>query len=216
MADRVSAIPSPGTHASEAAHTWVFANTPDFIANHSLRSYRFARLLAPRIGVPDTGYDDELLFLSCILHDVGLTDHANGSERFEVDGADFARQFVLEHGVAPDRARVVWEAVALHTTSSIASRMRPEIALANVGIGTDVFGHRHELVDESEVEEVHAGLPRLNLGARLFDASIHQIEACPSKAPAATFPGALAAQRGIVPERSFDALLDRNPWNDRP
>jgi hypothetical protein len=28
------------------------------------------------------------VFLSCILHELGVTEHANGDQRFEVDGAD--------------------------------------------------------------------------------------------------------------------------------
>lgn len=211
-----SSIPVPDAAACRAAHDWVFDNTPDFIAHHSLRSYRFARMLATRLDGFEADYDAGLLFLSCILHDVGLTDHANGTERFEVDGADFARDFVIEHGVSAEAAQVVWEAIALHTTSSIACRMRPEIALTNIGVGTDVFGHRHEALTEAEVDDVHAGLPRLDLGSRLFDSAVNQIVGCASKAPPATFPGVLAAQRGVVPERSFDALLEHNPWNDRP
>jgi hypothetical protein len=210
-----SSIPVPSTEACRTVQEWVFANTPDFIANHSLRSYRFARVLAPKVGLPESDLDVELLHLSCVLHDVGLTDHANGTERFEVDGADFAKSFVLERGLSTDRAQTVWEAVALHTTSSIASRMGPEIRLANVGIGTDVFGHRHELLTEAEVDDVHAGLPRLDLGRRLFDEVVNQVVGCASKAPAATFPAELAAQRGAIRSRSFDELLDLSPWSHR-
>ena len=62
------------------------AAVPDFMYNHSVRSYLFARVAAAARGLAaGEDYDDELLFLSCILHDVGLAAQADRGRRFEVD-----------------------------------------------------------------------------------------------------------------------------------
>ena len=57
----------------------MFEVSPRFIANHSVRSYLFARELAAADGLTD--YDDELVFLGCLLHDLGVTDYGWGDQR---------------------------------------------------------------------------------------------------------------------------------------
>ena len=86
---------------------------------------------------PDQEYDDELLFLACVLHDIGLTPDGGGEQRFEVDGADAAVRFLAARGLSEERAEIVWDAIALHTSIGIANRKRPEVALAYAGIGID-------------------------------------------------------------------------------
>ena len=77
-----------------------------------MRCYWFGELFAQQEGKK---IDSELMFLSAVLHDLGLTNHAPGSHRFEIEGAGAARTFLLERGVAEDRAQKVWDNVALHT-----------------------------------------------------------------------------------------------------
>ena len=87
------------------------------IANHSVRSYLYARLVGSHRGlVAERDYDPELLFFACVLHDIGLTEDANKAESLEVDAADFAAEFSLSArvgrgagrlGVAGDRAEHV-------------------------------------------------------------------------------------------------------------
>jgi UTP:GlnB (protein PII) uridylyltransferase len=73
--------------------------------------------------------DRELLYLGAIMHDLGLTERFDAEQRFEVNGADAARAFVLEHGLSDEKAEIVWDAIALHTSIGIAVRKQPEIAL---------------------------------------------------------------------------------------
>src|SRR5579862_2929098 len=43
------------------------------VADHSIRSFLFARLLAGQDGsVGDAAYDENLLFAACTMHDLGL------------------------------------------------------------------------------------------------------------------------------------------------
>jgi hypothetical protein len=41
------------------------------------------------------------------------------TKRFEVDGADAARECLRSHGIPEPKADLVWEAIALHTTPVI-------------------------------------------------------------------------------------------------
>jgi hypothetical protein len=75
-------------------------------------------------------FDAELLYVAATFHDLGLSKKfSSQSERFEVDGANAARQFLSVHNVPQEQVQTVWEAIALHTTPGIPQYMRPEVAL---------------------------------------------------------------------------------------
>jgi hypothetical protein len=64
--------------------------------------------------------------------------------------------------VAPERADRVWEAIALHTSAGIASRMAAEIALVHLGAGLDFLGLGLDQVPPQLLEEILTSYPRLN------------------------------------------------------
>jgi hypothetical protein len=113
---------------------------------------------AHRLGLEP---DPELLYLSAMFHDTGLlTPFSDVEQRFEVDGADHARKFMLDRGFPATAADVVWTAIALHTTPGIPGRMGPEIAITNLGVLTDVLGLGLDVLDRSQVDEITAVHPR--------------------------------------------------------
>jgi hypothetical protein len=86
-----------------------------------------------------------------MFHDIGITPHYHGSQlRFEVDGANAARDFLRARGIAEAEVEKVWLAIALHTTPGIPEHMHPEIALVQAGAGLDMTGRG---LDEFTVEE---------------------------------------------------------------
>ena len=136
----------PQTQLAKVADELARAAEPDFMYHHSVRSYLFARVAAAARGLTaGDDYDDELLFLSCILHDVGLTTQADRGRRFEVDGAEAAVDLLRANGLEAARAQLVWDAIALHTSAGIAEHRGSEVALTRAGIGMD-FGSDAELV----------------------------------------------------------------------
>jgi HD superfamily phosphodiesterase len=85
--------------------------------------------------------DLELLYVGAMFHDIGLTDRYRTSAlRFEVDGANAAREFLLDRGADEGDARKVWLSIALHTTPNVPEFLEPEIALVTAGVETDVLG----------------------------------------------------------------------------
>ncbi|MFF7189777.1 SgcJ/EcaC family oxidoreductase [Streptomyces sp. NPDC008222] len=208
----------PDTSLTRDASAYAARATPAFVFHHSVRSYVFARAHARNQGLrAGADYDDELLFVSCVLHDIGLSEEGNGDQRFEVDGADTAAVFLRERGVDERRIAIAWDAIALHTSDGIAVRKGSEVVLAQAGIGTDILGARRESLPPGLADDVHALLPRLDLGYALSDAILTQAEAKPQKAPPLTFPGELL--RRHLPYGAHPAwydLLAAAGWGDKP
>ncbi|WP_187284502.1 hypothetical protein [Streptomyces sp. uw30] len=89
----------PATRVARQAHKLVTDTQQPFLRNHSLRSFLFARAAAGQQGKrPNEDYDLEVVYLICVLHDMGLTDEGNTDQRFELAGADLAARFLEEHG----------------------------------------------------------------------------------------------------------------------
>lgn len=148
--------------------------------HHCIRTYLFGKLLGTRDGLK---YDDELLYLGAVLHDLGLTKKFDsGEQRFEVDGADAAQAFVLEHGLAPEKAEIVWEAIALHSSIGIASRKQPEIALVHLGASADLIGIGIEAIDPEIIERVIEAYPRLGCNKAIMKLILSQIKRKPKAA----------------------------------
>jgi HD domain len=127
------------------------------IAAHSERSYQFAAAFAATDGVE---LDDEVLYLGTALHDVGLSPAADGSERFEVRGANLVRVLLLDHGMERDRVANVWDCIAMHASTPLARHKSPETRYANRGIALDVRGSSAEGLDPALVRTVLDRWPR--------------------------------------------------------
>jgi len=96
-----------------------------------------------------------------MFHDIGLTEgYRRSSLRFEVDGANAARDFLKSHGVAVESVERVWDAIALHTTPGIPEHKKPEVALVNAGVAMDVLGFGYSDFTDEERDAVTAAHPR--------------------------------------------------------
>ncbi|MFE2414788.1 HD domain-containing protein [Kitasatospora sp. NPDC059408] len=214
MSAEYSELGLPPTDLAHAALRRAKTLLPAAIFNHSLRTYLYGRLLGERRGLrPDRDYDDELLFLGCVLHDCGLSDEGDGDQRFELDGADLAVRFLAEQGVPPDRTDVVWDAVALHLDREVALRKRPEIALVALGAGFDLGGGPAALPD-GYADRVHRALPRLRAAAVLHDRIVGQALEKPHKAPPFTLAGELVRQATGRTWPAWEQLARSSGWND--
>jgi hypothetical protein len=127
------------------------------VAAHSERSYQFAAAFAAADGVE---LDDEVLYLGTMLHDIGLSPAADGSERFEVRGANLVRSLLLDHGMERDRVANVWDCIAMHASTPLARHKSPETRYANRGIALDVRGSGAEALEPALVRAVLQRWPR--------------------------------------------------------
>ena len=126
--------------------------------HHSSRVYLFGALAGKHRGLK---FDPELLYAGAMFHDMGLTKaHSSDNERFEVDGANAARDFLKRHGIAQTDIDTVWTAIALHTTPGIPQHMHPVVALLTAGVEMDVLGLAYDEYSDAERDTVVKALPR--------------------------------------------------------
>lgn len=135
-------------------------HSTDLLFHHSMRVYLFA---AEQGRERKLRFDPELLYVAAAFHDLGLTKKfSSQDERFEVDGANAARQFLSAHNIAEEQVQTVWAAIALHTTPGIPKHMRPEIALLNSGVLLDVLGVGFDEFPAEVREKIVSRHPRIN------------------------------------------------------
>lgn len=126
--------------------------------HHSSRVYYFGALAGRRRGLR---FDAELLYAGAMFHDVGLMPaKSSATERFEVDGANAARDFLRSRGISSQDIDLVWTAIALHTTPGIPQHMHPVIALVTAGVEMDVLGLTYGEYSQTEREAVVQAHPR--------------------------------------------------------
>jgi HD superfamily phosphodiesterase len=126
--------------------------------HHSSRVYYWGALAGKSRGLR---FDPELLYAGAMFHDMGLThQHSSAQERFEVDGANAARDFLRGHAIAQEDIETVWTAIALHTTPGIPQHMHPVVALVTAGVEMDVLGISYAEYSDAERDAVVHAHPR--------------------------------------------------------
>ncbi len=144
---------------------YVRTHSEPYLFNHAVRSWLFA----VRLGQLQGGsYDAEVVALGTLLHDLGLTPTFAGPRRFEIEGADAARAFARRHRLDANRARLIWDSVALNSTPSIALHKEAEVALCTAGIGVE-FGFQYDQIPANEMQSILAAFPRLQMKQRFAD-----------------------------------------------
>ncbi len=158
MTDTIAGVDIPRTTAVAEATHLLQETTGPLLFHHSRRVFLFGTLHARALGLEP---DPELLYLSAMFHDTGLlTPFSDTEQRFELDGADHARKFLLDHGFPENSADVVWAAVALHTTPGIPGRMGAEAAATHYGVLTDAVGWGLDRLAPGQVDDIVAAHPR--------------------------------------------------------
>jgi hypothetical protein len=158
MPEIIAAVEVPNTVAANDATMLLREKIGPLLFEHSCRVFLFASLHA---RAADLRPDPELLYLAALFHDAGLlAEPSEVPRRFEVDGADLAREFMRERGFSATAVDVVWAAIALHTTPGIPGRLGPEIAAMNLGVLTDAIGEGLDRLDPVAVREIIAAHPR--------------------------------------------------------
>jgi len=158
MSESVAGVTIPDTPLARAITAHIRAVEGDLLFNHSSRVFLFGVLQGRRRGLQP---NLELLYAGAMFHDIGLTERYRESTlRFEVDGANAARDFLVEHGVEETDAAKVWLGIALHTTPGVPEFLAPETALVTAGVETDVLGIGRDDLTPDALEAVTAAHPR--------------------------------------------------------
>ena len=154
----IGGVSIPDSRLARDITDFVRDTETELLFNHSSRVYLFGALAGEQRGL---SYDPELLYASTMFHDVGLMSaHSSDHLRFEVDGANAARDFLTSRGIAPADLDTVWAAIALHTTPGVPEFMHPVIALTTAGVEMDVLGLTYDQYPAEIREAVVATFPR--------------------------------------------------------
>jgi hypothetical protein len=155
-----SALVVPDSLLAREATDILREHSTDLLFNHSVRVYLFA---AEQGHQRKLRFDPELLYVASAFHDFGLIKKfSSENERFEVDGANAARQFLTAHKVPEEQVQTALEAIALHTTPGVTQYMRPEVALLNSGVALDVLGKGFDQFPSELRDQIVARHPRKN------------------------------------------------------
>lgn len=158
MTLNVAGIAVPDSQLAREITELVRDTASPLLFHHSSRVFYFAALAGRRRGLV---FDPELLYCGCMFHDMGLThQHSSACERFEVDGANTARDFLKSRGIHQQDIDTVWTAIALHTTPGIPQHMHPVVALVTAGVEMDVLGLAYQEYSDAEREAVVRAHPR--------------------------------------------------------
>lgn len=166
--ETIAGIAIPDTALVRDATDLIRGAEDDVLFHHSRRVFLFGALHGRRLGLAP---DPELLYVGAMFHDLGLTPrYGTSTQRFEMDGADAARDFLLERGVEPSDADKVWLGIALHSTPEVPARLDPETALLAAGVKTDVVGVGLDALSPDVIDAVTAAHPRPDFKNRILAA----------------------------------------------
>ncbi|KAJ6783318.1 hypothetical protein PWT90_02553 [Aphanocladium album] len=158
MTDCLTNLPSfgvefPHSKIVDAALAFAKEHCNLLTYNHVVRAAYWSAIIAKKEpSFSGVKLDLELVVLSCVLHDMGWAetkDLLSSDTRFEVDGANIARDFINKFKAQNEteasvwdqnRIQRCWDSIALHTTFSIARFAAPEVAVSACGILADFQG----------------------------------------------------------------------------
>ena len=153
----ISGISIPDSELASEITEFIRDTESTLLFNHSSRVYYFAALAGQRRGLK---FDAELLYAGAMFHDIGLVPAYSSADRFEVDGANAARDFLGRHNISVEDMDHVWTAIALHTTPGIPQYMHPVVALVTAGVEMDVLGIDYASFTDTDRNAVVQAYPR--------------------------------------------------------
>jgi hypothetical protein len=164
----IAGIPIPDSALATEATEFLRDIAPPLLYDHSRRVFLWGSLQGEKLALE---YDPELLYVGAMFHDVGLLEgHRSEHERFEIDGANAAREFLERHGLPEAMVMTVWESIALHTTPEVPNYMQPEVRLVTLGVEYDVLGKHFDELTPEQRDEVIAAHPREDFKTGIIEA----------------------------------------------
>jgi len=184
----VAGVALPRTPLAFAAAAYARVHCPDYLFNHCMRTFIFGALQLTR---ESRSYRAEGAFVGAALHDLGLLpEFESPKASFEIDGANAAERWVLDHQGPADEADLIWHAVEMHDgVFALTRRQGPEAMLVAMGAGTDVYGPDPGDLEDRQITEVLAAFPRLGFKRRFTALLIGHCERKPDSQRATWLEG---------------------------
>jgi hypothetical protein len=212
MTKNIAGIAVPDSQLAKDAADVLHDYGNALLWNHSHRVFLFGSLFNRQEKLT---YDPELLYVSALFHDLGLTSHYRSPDkRFEVDGANVARSFLEHHGISKESTQLVWDAIALHTNRGVAEYKEPVVALLYRGVVFDVIGDHFADLSEETRSQVVSAFPREDFNQQILQAFLDGF----GHKPETTY-GTINADicERYIPGYTSPNLCDiilQSPWNE--
>ncbi|GGO65077.1 HD domain-containing protein [Nonomuraea cavernae] len=143
-------------------------HTPSLL-NHSIRAYLWAAAYA---RAHDIAFDAELLYVSAMLHDIGLAaEFDSHTVGYEEAGGHVAWAFCAGAGWPEDRRRRASEVIIRHMWDEVPVEEDPEGHLLELSTAMDISGRGTDELPAGLRDEVLARHPRLEI-AKEFAACV--------------------------------------------
>ncbi|AAY95111.1 HD domain-containing protein [Pseudomonas protegens] len=211
MSSTIAGIRIPDSALARATTEYIRDVESDLLYHHSRRVFLFGALSGERRQL---AYDPQLLYVGAMFHDLGLVEGLRSADqRFEVDGANAARDFLQPYGLSADDIEQVWLSIALHTTPGIPQHLRPTVALVTAGVEMDVLGIDYAAFPAAQREAVVHAHPR---GEGFKECIICAFADGLRHRPQTTFGNVktdvLADQQPGFKALNFVEVIRRSPW----
>ncbi|MDY0745771.1 HD domain-containing protein [Paucibacter sp. R3-3] len=213
MSQTIAGIAIPDSTITRAATDLVRESESDLLYHHSRRVFLWGALTGQRRSLK---FDAELLYVGAMFHDMGLVPKfSSKTERFEVDGANAARDFLDAWHVPEADIEQVWDAIALHTTPGIPQHKKPVVALLTSGVEMDVLGLAYDQFPREQREQVVAVHPRQeNFKEAIIDAFAEGTRHKPETTFGNVKADVLALKDPSYRRLNFCSIILGSAWND--
>ena len=211
VANVISGVKIPDSKLARDATQFIRDTESEFLFQHSTRVYFWGALAAKRKGLT---FDPELLYTAAMFHDVGLTTGFRQSQlRFEVDGANAARDFLRSYGIAEGDTEKVWLAIALHTTPGISAHLHPVAALTAEGVMMDLVGLGYDEFTDVQRKAVAVAYPHPpHFAEGVIDALYDGLKHRPQTTQGTGLADVIADKDPHFRRRDFCTLMRSSPW----
>jgi hypothetical protein len=187
----------PSTTACRAALEVATVYCSPALLNHSIRAYLWAAGYAQERSII---FDDELLYVSAMLHDLALVkEFDNHILPFEEAGGHVAWVFGAAAGWPMERRRRAAAVIVRHMWDAVDIAKDPEGHLLELSTGMDISGRHTEEIPTDLRADVLARYPRLGLGQEFIGYFEDQAQRKPQCLAAKFVRSGLAAKLAANP-----------------
>jgi hypothetical protein len=213
MSNVIAGIKIPDSKLAREATELIRDTESELLFHHSTRVFLFGALTGERKKLK---YDPELLYIGGMFHDIGLTAKYHTSQnRFEVDSANAAAEFLRQHGISEQDVEVVWDAISLHTTPGIPPFKKPVVQLVTAGVEMDVLGFAYDQFTEEQRQHVVAAHPRpVNFKEQIIDAFNEGMKHRPDSTFGTVNDDVLALKDTKFRRMNFCSIILGSSWTD--
>ncbi|WHP04815.1 MULTISPECIES: HD domain-containing protein [Acinetobacter] len=175
----------------------------DALQNHCLRTWYYAIGFARMQGLKR---DDELLAVSCLLHDLGMTEphyqhHAN-CRCFAGQGAYAAKDWSIERGWTIPRADQLFDVISMHMNPHVSLDEGTEAHLLQQAASCDVIGSRGFEFAPQFRQQLFQHYPRLDFNQQMIEFTQQEAIHRPK------------SRTAMVVQSGFKQLVNLNPYLD--